>query len=105
MEKLNYIQQEWKKLPNSVKFWNGLILLILNCIGIYSITALGILLIIGSIIAFIMLLDNYKNIEDHIWMWFTPFMWVLFLGALVILAGEFITVKVIKPFNNWLNKK
>lgn len=104
MKIINALREGWGEIPNSVKFWNGLVLLILIGVGVYNIEVLGVVLAFGSLLAWAVIVDN-NNTEDHLWIWFTPFMWVISLIALIVLFGMFISSKTIAPFNEWLDKK
>lgn len=103
MKILNNIRKEWNKVPNSTKFWNGLILLILICVGIYNIGFLGLLLGLGSLVAIALIIDG-DYVDGHLWIWFTPIMWFLSLFGLVVFCGVIIYGNTIVPFNNWLDK-
>lgn len=100
----NNLIKEWNSIPNSVKFWNGLLLLILIGFGIYNIELLFAVLLFASLLAFFVLLD-VDDFSIHIWVWFTPFAWsILIIGSIIVLV-RFISTKTILPFNDWLNKK
>ena len=104
MEKIKRIVREfWDETPNSVKFWNGLILLILIGSGIYSLEALGVLMVFGSLLT-IALLAEGGNTNQNIWIFFMPISWFILLFGLVIATSLYINNNVIVPFNKWLNK-
>jgi hypothetical protein len=50
-EIISDIKSNWKKTPNSVKFWNGLVLVGLIITGILSLEVLGVVLAILSLLA------------------------------------------------------
>lgn len=104
MKIINKLRDSWNDIPNSVKFWNVLLLLILVVIGIYSTELLGVVLVIGSLLAWAVIVDGF-NIEDHLWIWFTPFMWLISVIGLIIVLVMFISTKTIEPFNDWLNNR
>ena len=104
MKIINALRDGWNGIPNSVKFWNGLVLLILIGVGVYSMTVLGVIWAFGSLLALAVLIDGVDT-EEHLWMYFMPLMWFLFVLALVLSLGVFIHHKTVVPFNEWLNKK
>jgi hypothetical protein len=46
-----------------------------------------------------------KNLDKHIWIYFTPLSWGVFLVGLIIMGCISFYDRVIVKFNNWLNKK
>ena len=109
MEKLIFeIKFAWKTIPNSVKFWNGLVLLGLIISGIISSDLLYIEWGIMSVFALALSLDamsDDKNLDKHIWIYFTPLSWGILLLGLIIMGCISFYDRVIVKFNNWLNKK
>lgn len=109
MEKLIFeIKFAWNTIPNSVKFWNGLVLLGLIISGIISSDLLYIEWGIMSVFALALSLDamsDDKNLDKHIWIYFTPLSWVILLLGLIIMGCISFYDRVIVKFNNWLNKK
>jgi hypothetical protein len=103
------VQNGWKELPNSVKFWNGLVLLGLIIVGIIDVDILMIVWGIMSILAFAGFFDSLggdeKFIERNLWVWFTPLTWGVMLLGLLIMGCMKLKEKTIDKFNNWLNKK
>lgn len=102
------IKFAWKTIPNSVKFWNGLVLLGLIISGIISSDLLYIEWGIMSVFALALSLDamsDDKNLDKHIWIYFTPLSWVILLLGLIIMGCISFYDRVIVKFNNWLNKK
>jgi hypothetical protein len=109
MEKLIFeIKFAWNRIPNSVKFWNGLVLLGLIISGIISSDLFYIEWGIMSVFALALGLDvmsEDKNLDNHIWIYFTPLSWVILLVGLIIMGCISFYDRVIVKFNNWLNKK
>ena len=109
MEKLIFeIKFAWNTIPNSVKFWNGLVLLGLIISGIISSDLLYIEWGIMSVFALALSLDamsDDKNLDKHIWIYFTPLSWVILLLGLIIMGCISFYDRAIVKFNNWLNKK
>ena len=70
-EIISDIKKNWKELPNSVKFWNGLVLLGLIITGIINVDILMIVWGIMSILAFAGFFDSLggdeKFIERNLW--------------------------------------
>lgn len=102
------IQENWKNIPNSVKFWNGLLLLGLIITGTISLEALLCVLTLMSIFALAILIDSIgesEKLENHLWLWLTPSVWCLLcLGALIYLMIKGYE-KTIGRFNEWINSK
>lgn len=97
------IKQDFNNIPNSVKFWNLLVLIGLILSGIFSIDLLLCELVVGSILTLALVIDG--NEDNHIWMIFMPITWLGMLIAGVIVSVELIYTKIIKKFNNWLDKE
>ena len=97
------IKQDFNNTPNSVKFWNLLVLIGLILSGIFSIDLLMVELLIGSILTLALVING--NEDNHIWMIFMPISWLAILFAGVIVLAELIHKKIIKKFNNWLDKE
>jgi hypothetical protein len=109
MEKLIFeIKFAWNGIPNSVKFWNGLVLLGLIITGIIDVEILMVVLVIMSMLAFATIFDSLggdeKSIERNLWIWFTPLSWGVMLLGLLIMGSMKLKEKTIDKFNNWLNK-
>jgi hypothetical protein len=102
------IQEGWRKTPNSVKFWNGLVLVGLIVTGVLSLEILSVVLAIMSVAALALFLDAMGHSDDyldkHIWLYFTPLAWGLFILALIIIGIGKLYEETIVKFNNWLNK-
>ena len=109
MEKLIFeIKFAWNIIPNSVKFWNGLVLLGLIISGIISSDLLYIEWGFMSVFALALGLDAMiedKNLDKHIWIYFTPLSWGILLVGLIRMGCISFYDRVIVKFNNWLNKK
>lgn len=103
------VRKSWKEIPNSVKFWNGLVLLGLIITGIIDFDVLLIVLGIMSVFAFAVFFESLggdeKYVVRHLWIWFTPVTWVFMLLGLLIMGCLKLKEKLIDKFNNWLNKK
>ena len=97
------------RLPNSVKFWNGLVLVGLIITGVLSLEILSVVLAIISIAALAMFIDGMGSgtddyLDNHLWIYFAPLSWGLFIVALIVIGvGKFYERTIVK-FNNWLNK-
>ena len=102
------IKNGWKTIPNSVKFWNGLLLVCLIITGVLDLEILSVVLAIMSVAALALFLDAMGHSDDyldkHIWLYFTPLAWGLFILALIIIGIVKLYENSISKFNNWLNK-
>jgi hypothetical protein len=102
---INRIKQFFRDTPNSVLFWNGLVLLSLITIGIINLDLLGVTLGILSIFSFAVLIGaNESEIENNLWLYFTPPVWFTLIIVLIGFLLYKFYKKVIEPFNRWLNK-
>jgi hypothetical protein len=103
------IKENWRKTPNSVRFWNGLILLGLVITGIISLDLLSIVLSVMSIFTLALFIDGMsddgKRLDKHIWMWFTPLVWMLVCGGGLVYLGVKLYESTISKFNDWLDKE
>jgi hypothetical protein len=103
------IKNGWKTIPNSVKFWNGLLLVCLIIIGVLDLEILSVVLAIMSVAALALFLDAMGHSDDyldkHIWLYFTPLAWGLFILALIIIGIGKLYEGTIVKFNSWLNKE
>ena len=97
------IKQDFNNTPNSVKFWNLLVLIGLILSGIFSIDLFVCELVVGSIVAFGLVIEGSE--DNHIWIFFMPITWLVMLIAGVIGLGTLINTNTIKKFNNWLDKE
>jgi hypothetical protein len=96
-------------LPNSVKFWNGLVLVGLIITGVLSLDILSVVLVIISIAALAMFIDGMGRetddyLDNHLWIYFTPLYWGLYILALIVIGCYKLYEGTIVKFNNWLNK-
>jgi len=101
------IKKNWKETPNSVKFWNGLVLLGLVIFGIISLEGLTIMLGLMSIAAFAVLISAIGDgdyLEKHLWIWFTPLAWGMLILGLILFGFIKFYEGIIMKFNNWLDK-
>ena len=102
------IQENWKNTPNSVKFWNGLLLFGLIITGLISLEALVVLLGLMSIFSLVVffggIVDSEK-LEKHLWLWLTPSVWVMVVIALIIYGCITFYENTICKFNEWINNK
>ena len=97
-------------LPNSVKFWNGLVLVGLIITGVLSLEILSVVLGLMSVAAGAFFLDAMDSgsddyLDNHLWLYFTPFAWGLLLIGLIIIGSYELYEGTIVKFNNWLNKE
>lgn len=110
MNKLIFeIKFAWNSIPNSIKFWNGLVLVGLIISGVFSLDLLyaewGILSVFAIALGLDAVNDDNKNLDKHIWIYFTPLSWGILLLGLIIMGCISFYDRVIVKFNNWLNKK
>ena len=96
------IWKDFKKIPNSVKFWNFLLLILLVGSGVYSTFLLKVLLCIGSILAIAFSIDG-DDLSKHLWILFMPITWGVILLTLCIIGMTYIYSKTITRFNAWLD--
>ena len=105
---ISNIKWNWRKTPNSVKFWNGLVLLGLIISGVFSLDLLWGELTLMSILTLALLIgsdDDGKELDKHIWIWFAPLTWIIIcLGVLVFLCIKLYESTIIE-FNDWLDKE
>jgi uncharacterized BrkB/YihY/UPF0761 family membrane protein len=94
----------WNETPNSIKFWNGLLLLLLIIVGIINMGLLYILLFFGSLLTLGIMIDGDDS-KHHLWMFLMPITWLLIFLSLIIGLFYFFYLKVITPFNDWLNEE
>jgi len=111
------VKQFCKDTPNSVWFWNILVVLVFILIWMLNKEISLVIYALINIPAFFMIFinlqdakydDSVKIIGYHYWVYLTPITWVLLAVAVVIFSISWLIVKVIekvKQFNNWLNKK
>lgn len=103
------IQENWRNIPNSVKFWNGLVLLGLIITGIISLEILLVVLTIMSIFSLIVFFDGIigesEKLENHLWLWLTPSVWCLLCAGVLIYLMIKGYEKTIGRFNEWINSK
>lgn len=103
------IKKGWEQIPNSVKFWNGLILLGLIISGFLGLDLLLTELAIMSVLALVLGLDamgdDTKTLDYHIWIYFTPLAWFMLVVGLTIYGCIKLYENTITKFNNWLDKK
>jgi hypothetical protein len=103
------IKENWRKTPNSVRFWNGLILLGLVITGIISLDLLSFVLVVMSIFTLALFINELgndgKSLDKHIWMWFTPLVWVLVCCGGLVYLGIKLYESTISKFNDWLDKE
>ena len=98
------------RLPNSVKFWNGLVLVGLIITGALSLDILSVVLAIMSIAALAVFLDamgsgNDDYLDNHLWVYFTPLCWGLLIVGLIFIGCYKLYERTIVKFNKWLNKE
>jgi hypothetical protein len=102
------IKNGWEEIPNSVKFWNGLVLLGLVISGVIGIDLLLVELVIMSVFAFAVFIGSIGEevkLSKHLWVWFTPLMWCLVVFALIIYGCIKLYENSISKFNDWLDKE
>ncbi len=103
------IKFAWNSTPNSVKFWNGLVLLGLIISGVFSLELLCVELALMSFFALALFIDGMsddgKRLGKHIWIYFTPLSWGLLILGLIVMGCISLYDGTIVKFNNWLNKK
>ena len=102
------IQENWRNIPNSVKFWNGLVLLGLIITGIISLEVLLVVLGIMSIFSIIVFLGSIgesEKLENHLWLWLTPSVWCLLCAGLLIYLMIKGYENTIDKFNDWIDNK
>ena len=97
-------------LPNSVKFWNGLLLVGLIITGVLSLKILSVVLGLMSVVALAFFLyamgnGNDDYLDNHIWLYFTPLCWGLLIIGLIMFGGYKLYEGTIVKFNSWLNKQ
>ena len=103
------IKQFFKDTPNSVFFWNGVVVFtIIGAFlwdidkGYFSI----VLLIIASLMLFMGSLGegpDYNPIKNHYWVFLSPLTWAIFVLAMMIWTIVIVVV-LVKKFNKFLNK-
>jgi hypothetical protein len=107
-EIISDIKKSWEETPNSVKFWNGLVLVGLIITGVLSLEVLVIVLGILSLLAWIMWMGSIGGDEDkldkHLWVWFTPIVWMMIIVGVIIYGCVKLYENSISKFNNWLDK-
>lgn len=107
-EIISDIKKNWEEIPNSVKFWNGLILLGLIISGFLGLDLLLTELAIMSVFAFAICVDSIgdnNKLDKHLWIWFTPLAWFMLVVGLTIYGCIKLYDNNIIKFNNWLDKK
>lgn len=86
--------------PNSSKFWNAVVLVVLVESGFFDLGLLGLLLIVGSLITLFLLISEI-DIRDHYWILLMPVIWVIS----IIAALSAFSLKWIRRFNSWMDRK
>ena len=103
-EILKDVKSSWKEVPNSVKFWNSLLLAGLLALGIIQYELLMIALFIGSFLTIGIFIDG-DDTEKHLWMIFMPITWFFIILTITGFSIYGLYKITIEPFNNWLNKE
>ena len=98
------IKESWDETPNSVKFWNGLLVFAIIIAGIILPETLIVVFSLGSLITLALFLDQ-DHIEKHLWIWIMPITWLFVIAAIVIGGGYLLYKNTIAKFNDWLDKK
>lgn len=96
------IGKDFKEIPNSVKFWNCLLLILLMGAGVYSTFLLKVLLVMGSILAIAISIDG-DDLSKHLWILFMPITWGVILLGLAIWGTIYLYSISIARFNRWLD--
>jgi hypothetical protein len=107
-EIISDIKRNWKETPNSVKFWNSLILVGLIITGIISLEILSVVLGLTSLFAFVLwfdCLDDEGKLDKHLWVWFTPLVWCMVIIGIIIYGCIKLYENTISKFNDWLDKQ
>ena len=108
-EIFNEVKSSWKQVPNSVKFWNSLLLAGLVALGIIQYELLMIALFIGSFLTIGIVIDKIydarSDTEKHIWIMFMPITWIVIIVTIIGFSIYGLYKITIEPFNNWLNKE
>jgi hypothetical protein len=110
---MNELKVEFKRigeLPNSVKFWNVLVLVGLIITGVLSLEILLVVLGLMSVAAGAFFLDAMGSgsddyLDNHLWLYLTPFAWGLLIIGLIMFGGYKLYEGTIVKFNSWLNKQ
>lgn len=93
--------ERFKEIPRSVKFWNFLLLGAVALLSIFQgVEFIYLFWFIGSIASLALAMDS-NGLDDHLWIWFTPLLWIILIVGVIVEAGA----KQIKRFNSWLDKK
>jgi hypothetical protein len=109
---MNELKVEFKRignLSNSVKFWNVLVLVGLIITGVLSLDILSVVLGIMSVVAGALFLEAMGSgsddyLDNHLWLYLTPFAWGLLIIGLIMFCGYKLYVGTIVKFNKWLDK-
>lgn len=97
-----------KSLPNSVLFWNAIIYL--SCFSLLLLGGQNGLIILitlstlssGALIIMVIQIDDLKH---HLWIYLTFYYWTLILCFIVLFLVLLFDKHLLKPFNNFLDKK
>ena len=72
-EHINDVKQNWKEIPNSVKFWNGLLIVLLTIASIIDINFLRLFWAIGSLLTIGLFIDGDEDrMSKQLWIWLVP---------------------------------
>jgi hypothetical protein len=103
------IKQFFKDTPNSVFFWNGVVVFTIIGAFLWDIDKGYFSIVLLLICSFLLLISamgegpNYQVIGYHWWAYASPVLWFAYvLGMLIWLAIE--VYKLIKKFNKFLNR-
>ncbi len=94
---------DFKNTPNSVKFWNSVVILGLIASGFVSLDLLAMLFFIGSFLSLAIILQGDE--ENHYWMFGMPLVWLFVIIGLFVVLCEFIKERFILKFNAWLDRE
>lgn len=107
-EIISDIKRNWKETPNSVKFWNGMILIGLVVSGMINFHLLLFELFVMSLFAWVLWMGSIGEewiVNKHLWVWFTPVVWFMLILGLIVYGCVILSDNTIAKFNNWLDKE
>ena len=95
----------FESIKPSVLVWNSLFLAVVITSAFIKIEIFAIIIALMSLLAVGFLFDKNSSLGNHLWVWFTPTIWILLIvfGANYLLSVLY--RNTILKFNKWFDGK